>query len=95
MPLRETRPLRCPGVLADTAPDPAIAIPAFAIFPFRYRASEGGDPRLSGYYSASDDIDYGLLHEMGHQLGLIDLYQMDIWPEANQVSGLTYFPGMT
>ena len=79
-------------LLSDTAPDPAIAIPAFAIFPFRYHAGEGGDARLSGYYSATDDIDYGLLHEMGHQLGLIDLYQMDIWPDANLVSGLTYFP---
>ena len=29
---------------------------------------------------------------MGHQLGLIDLYQMDIWPDANQVWRLTYFP---
>lgn len=79
-------------VIPDSDPDPDIPVRAFAIFPFRYTASQGGDTRLSGYYSRDDDIDYGLLHEMGHQLGLIDLYQMDIWPEANQVSGLTYFP---
>lgn len=75
--------------LVDGSANPSIDTIPFAIFPFRYRADEG-DPRLSGYYRASEDIDYGLLHEMGHQLGLIDLYQLDISAEMNEVSGLSY-----
>ncbi|MBI2075950.1 MAG: hypothetical protein HYT72_01740 [Candidatus Aenigmarchaeota archaeon] len=31
----------------------------------------------SGYYDSTEDIDYGLLHELIHQLGIIDLYQMN------------------
>jgi len=76
-------------VLDDTAADPAVDTTPYAIFPFRYHASEG-DPRGSGYYSPADDIDNGLLHEMGHQLGLIDIYQMDVPAEANHVSGQGY-----
>lgn len=76
-------------VLDDTAADPAVDTTPYAIFPFRYHASEG-DPRGSGYYSRTDDIDYGLLHEMGHQLGLVDIYQMDVPGEVNQVSGQGY-----
>ena len=75
--------------LNDYDPDPAIETINFAIFPFRYRKGEG-DPRLSGYYNPAEDIDYGLLHEMGHQLGMIDIYQFDVPPSANQVSSLGY-----
>ncbi|MGB9620144.1 MAG: hypothetical protein ACPL7K_07015, partial [Armatimonadota bacterium] len=75
--------------LNDYEPDPAVDTINFAIFPFRYRKGEA-DPRLSGYYNAADDIDYGLLHEMGHQLGMIDIYQLDVPPDANQVSHQGY-----
>ena len=76
-------------VIPDSSPDPAVNTLQFAIFPFRYRAGEG-DPRGSGYYTPAEDIDYGLLHEMGHQLGLIDLYQLDTPGSINHVSGLPY-----
>ena len=46
--------------------------------------------RLSGYYDASEDIDFGLLHEMGHQLGLIDLYRLNLGPAQNYVSSSGY-----
>jgi outer membrane protein assembly factor BamB len=76
-------------VIDDRAPLPVVDISPYAIFPLRYGADDG-NPRLSGYYQPTDDIDYGLLHEMGHQLGLIDLYQLDIAPETNLVSGQGY-----
>lgn len=76
-------------VINDSDPDPATDTTPFAIFPFRYHAAEG-DARGSGYYSPSEDIDYGLLHEEAHQLGLIDIYQLDLGPEANLVSGAGY-----
>ncbi len=76
-------------VLPDGSPDPSVNTLQFAIFPFRYHNGEG-DPRLSGYYNPGEDIDFGLLHEMGHQLGLIDLYQLDTPGSINQVSGLPY-----
>lgn len=75
--------------LNDSDPDPVIDTISFAIFPFRYHATDG-DPRAPGYYSRDDDIDYGLLHEMGHQLGLIDIYQFDVSANGNQVSGQGY-----
>ncbi|MBN1917453.1 MAG: carboxypeptidase regulatory-like domain-containing protein [Verrucomicrobia bacterium] len=55
-----------------------------------------GDPRSPGYYSAEDDIDYGYLHETGHQLGIIDLYRLDVSPEQNLVNGQGYsaMPGL-
>ena len=67
-------------VIDDQAPDPALdpATSPYGVFPFRYRAGVDGDPRLPGYYDPAEDIDYGLLHEMGHQLGLIDIYQLDV-----------------
>lgn len=78
-------------LLPDNAPDPAVETIQFAIFPFRFRASEVPySYRNSGWYNPADDIDYGYLHEMGHQLGLIDIYQLDLGPEMNQVSGLGY-----
>lgn len=75
--------------LDDSAADPSIDAISFAVFPFRYHSGDG-DPRGSGYYNAAEDIDYGLLHEMGHQLGLIDIYQIDLPADANQVSGMGY-----
>ena len=76
-------------VLEDTDPDPSIDTTPYAIFPFRYYF-DSSDPRTSGYYRPATDIDDGLLHEMGHQLGLIDLYQLDVPASANQVSGQGY-----
>lgn len=76
-------------MLADTAPNPSTDTIYFAVFPFRYHANEGS-LRGSGYYNPTDDIDYGLLHEMAHQLGLIDIYQLDMSADANQVSGQGY-----
>ena len=76
-------------VLEDDAPDPNVETINFAIFPFRYQASEGS-LRWSGYYNASDDIDFGLLHEMGHQLGIIDIYRLDLGPGGNYVSSIGY-----
>lgn len=79
-------------VIDDAADDPEEpAAINFAIFPFRYRAGVDFDPRTSGYYHTDDDIDYGLLHEMGHQLGMIDLYQLDLASTQNEVSGQGYF----
>lgn len=77
-------------MLADNAPDPGIDTIYFAIFPFRFHAGEQSWRAVSGYYDSSDDIDYGGLHEMGHQLGLIDLYQMDVPADANLVSHQGY-----
>lgn len=76
-------------MIPDSSPDPGTDRQPFAIFPFRYRA---GEPtyRTSGYYHPDEDLDYGLLHEMAHQLGLIDIYQLDVPAEANLVSGQPY-----
>ncbi|MFO0874537.1 MAG: hypothetical protein U0575_11280 [Phycisphaerales bacterium] len=74
------------AMLDDDAPDPAVETIDFAIFPFRYRAGEG-TLRGSGYYHRDEDLDYGLLHEMGHQLGLIDLYRLNVDPAQNAVNG--------
>lgn len=76
-------------VISDEAPDPVVPRIDFAIFPFRYLASEGS-VRLSGYYDPAEDLDYGLLHEMGHQLGMIDIYRLNMGPDQNLVSGSGY-----
>ena len=73
-------------MLSDSPPDPTTDTIYFAVFPFRYHATDGS-LRGSGYYHADDDVDYGLLHEMGHQLGLIDIYRLDISSDLNQVPG--------
>ena len=39
----------------------------------------------NAYYHAGPDISGGLLHELGHQLGLIDLYNLDVALEIPQV----------
>jgi hypothetical protein len=79
------------SVLDDYAADPATPDRIyFGIFPFRYYYATVGDPRAPGYYHADVDIDYGLLHEMGHQLGLIDLYRLNMETSQNQVNGLGY-----
>ncbi|HUU97043.1 MAG TPA: hypothetical protein VM487_14995 [Phycisphaerae bacterium] len=77
-------------VLHDHDPDPDVERILFAIFPFRYVGSNYGELRTAGYYHPDDDIDYGLLHEMAHQLGLIDLYRLNVSSQQNQVSGLGY-----
>ncbi|MBU4261712.1 MAG: PQQ-binding-like beta-propeller repeat protein [Proteobacteria bacterium] len=76
-------------VIKDTDPDPTIDRLPFAVFPFRFPAGETSY-RHSGYYRADEDVDYGYLHEMGHQLGLIDLYQLDVPADKNDVSGQGY-----
>jgi len=75
--------------LNDRDADPAIDTLPYAIFPFRYRGGEG-TLRRSGYYNPADEIDFGLLHEMGHQLGLIDLYRLDLPGDRNLVNGQAY-----
>ena len=76
-------------MLADNTPDPTGDTINYAVFPFRFHAGDGSY-RDSGYYDPIADIDYGYLHEMGHQLGLIDLYQLNVSPDANLVSHLGY-----
>jgi outer membrane protein assembly factor BamB len=76
-------------VVSDDAPDPVVPRMDFAIFPFRYLHSDGS-MRLSGYYDPTEDLDYGLLHEMGHQLGMIDIYRLNMGPDQNLVSGSGY-----
>ena len=57
------------------------------VYPLRW-SRDSGDPRLaSAYYDSGEDIDYGLLHEQGHQLGLIDLYALDVSQSQNKVNG--------
>jgi hypothetical protein len=60
-------------------------------FPEVFRAGDQ-DLRLGGsvYYDAGEDIDYGLLHEWGHQLGLIDQYRLKVSAEQNKVNDETY-----
>ena len=77
--------------IRDAEPDPEIDTIYYAVFPFRYRATDG-DLRQSGYYHPEDDIDYGLLHEWGHQLGLIDIYRLVVSSERNLVNGRSYSP---
>ncbi len=77
-------------VINDADPDPDVDRMPFGIFPFRYYGTQWGDPRAPGYYHAAVDIDYGLCHEMSHQLGLVDIYQLDISSEANLVSTMGY-----
>lgn len=76
-------------VLEDDAPDPSINGIDFAIFPFRWRFDQGY-LRDAGYYDAASDIDFGLLHEWAHQLGLIDIYQLNLEPWQNEVNGEAY-----
>ncbi len=77
--------------IRDAEPDPDIDTIYYAVFPFRYRATDG-DLRQAGYYRPEDDIDYGLLHEWAHQLGLIDIYQLVVSSERNLVNGRAYRP---
>ena len=79
-------------VINDDVPDPPLdpATNPYGVFPFRYRTGVDGDLRLPGYYDPADDIDYGLLHEIAHQLGLIDIYQLNIDPSQNEVSHQGY-----
>lgn len=77
--------------LHDHDPDPTTPETInFGVFPFRYYGSTIGDPRSPGYYRTTPDIDYGLCHEMSHQLGLIDIYQLNLAGGDNAVSGQGY-----
>jgi hypothetical protein len=60
------------------------------IFPEVLRSSEETYRTISAYYNWYDDIDYALLHELGHQLGLIDLYRINVEPEQNPVNSTQY-----
>ncbi|MEW5804371.1 MAG: HYR domain-containing protein [bacterium] len=78
-------------VLNDRAADPAIDGLPFLIFPLRfYAGGENFREYSSYYYRPDEDINYGFLQEIGHQLGLISLSQLDVPGGANQVSGLSY-----
>ena len=77
-------------VIPDHAGDPVVQNIDFAVFPFRFHANESSLRVISGWYASEDDIDYGLLHECAHQLGLIDIYQNDLSPEQNLVNGEGY-----
>ncbi|MCP4549790.1 MAG: T9SS type A sorting domain-containing protein [bacterium] len=76
-------------LIGDADPDPEIENIEFAIFPFRYAVTDGS-LRTSGYYRPEQDLDYGLLHEWGHQLGLIDIYRLNLEPWLNEVNGEAY-----
>jgi hypothetical protein len=80
----------------DGSPTPSYDSTDYdSLWPTRLYQGQG-DPRSPGYYSAEDDIDYGYLHETGHQLGLIDIYRFDVSPEQNLVNGQGYsaMPGL-
>lgn len=80
------------GFLDEGEPTPAIDRPLYdGAFPTRFTLADK-DWRLgaSGYYDASEDIDYGYLHEVAHQLGIIDLYRMNVPPEQNKVNHSAY-----
>lgn len=74
----------------DNAPpiDDNLIVTFDGRFPERFRARDK-DWRLggSGYYRPESDIDFGFLHEMGHQLGLIDLYRLNLESGQNKVNG--------
>ncbi len=81
------------AIVPDGAPDPPAAFLANfdGRFPPRF-AAQDSDWRLggSGYYRPGDDIDYGFLHECGHQLGLVDLYRLNLERSQNKVTGERY-----
>ncbi|MEM7165358.1 MAG: LamG-like jellyroll fold domain-containing protein [Planctomycetota bacterium] len=78
-------------VLDDFDVTPAHVGLQFAKFPERYLAGGANFRVVSAYYDAVDDYDYGLLHEMGHQLGLIDLYRINLdQPSLNEVNQEAY-----
>jgi hypothetical protein len=63
----------------------------FAVFPLRYYANDMVDLR-GGYYSEEDDISYALIHEMAHQLGMIDIYHLSIPAASNPINSRDYQP---
>ncbi|MCA9449699.1 MAG: hypothetical protein KC931_21440, partial [Candidatus Omnitrophica bacterium] len=51
------------------------------------------EPRIgNGNYNPTTGIDWGLIHEWGHQVGLIDLYNLDTPPEFNPLEDQHGFP---
>jgi hypothetical protein len=77
-------------VIDDDAQLPDIDRSPYAIFPLHYDAMHDNPRLISAYYHVDEDIDYGLLHEMAHQLGLIDIYRLTVPADRNLVSGLAY-----
>jgi hypothetical protein len=57
-------------------------------FPEVLRADEGTYRPIS---DRTEDIDYAFLHEVGHQLGLIDLYRINVEVVHNQVTGASRY----
>jgi len=91
-------PIRVRYDRLEVIPDGATAFPGGTnerllcdgIFPEVFRAHEETYRTISAYYRAAEDIDFGLLHELGHQLGLIDLYRLNMSPDMNHVNGQAY-----
>ena len=83
-------------LLAEAGVDDRVRTELFVVTDDRYLWSshelryymDGWWPLLSNFdiysvdgYRNRPEIDYGLLHEVMHQLGVIDIYQMDLVPE--------------
>jgi len=48
------------------------------------------DVRDHPEYDADLDVEFGLIHEWGHQIGLIDIYQLNLESNQNEVNGESY-----
>ena len=59
-------------------------------WPTRFKVGDGDFRFTSGYYHSDEDIDYGFLHEVGHQFGIFDLYQLNVNGDKNYVNGMGY-----
>ncbi len=79
-------------ILPDGSPIPAEPAQInFAIFPLHYETADMEDLHR-GYYDPDKDISYALIHEMAHQLGMIDLYQLSFAADNNAVNHWQYQP---
>jgi hypothetical protein len=74
-------------MLEDTDPLPKVDLSPYAVFPGRYGAGTGfGNARNGGVWDKDSDFDRGMIHEQGHQLGMIDIYQINCDPTMNKVN---------